>query len=158
MVRDIASVLENGRFSIDKEWLVSTDTKVDSSKLPHWIGQILLKGVETERVRALNSKIIRPYVSSIPCGLVVRIRRSHRRGRGSIPRMGVFFPLFFILLSSFFLIFLCRLSAPVLLEYFNLPSPPISLPMPAHQTRDWPFSPVLSNCMLKSGQPLWRPQ
>ena len=25
----------------------------------------------------------------IPCGLVVRIRRSHRRGRGSIPRMGV---------------------------------------------------------------------
>ena len=24
----------------------------------------------------------------VPCGLVVRIRRSHRRGRGSIPRMG----------------------------------------------------------------------
>ena len=24
----------------------------------------------------------------IPCGLVVRIRRFHRRGRGSIPRMG----------------------------------------------------------------------
>ena len=31
----------------------------------------------------------------VPCGLVVRIRRSHRRGRGSIPRMGGFlFPLF----------------------------------------------------------------
>ena len=29
------------------------------------------------------------HVSSpIPCGLVVRIRRFHRRGRGSIPRMG----------------------------------------------------------------------
>ena len=27
----------------------------------------------------------------IPCGLVARIRRSHRRGRGSIPRTGVFF-------------------------------------------------------------------
>ena len=26
--------------------------------------------------------------SVIPCGLVVRIRRFHRRGRGSIPRMG----------------------------------------------------------------------
>ena len=24
----------------------------------------------------------------LPCGLVVRIRRSHRRGRGSIPRTG----------------------------------------------------------------------
>ena len=27
--------------------------------------------------------------SLIPCGLVARIRRSHRRGRGSIPRTGV---------------------------------------------------------------------
>ena len=37
----------------------------------------------------------------IPCGLVVRIRRSHRRGRGSIPRMGV--PIFFF--SFFFSLF-----------------------------------------------------
>ena len=29
--------------------------------------------------------------SVIPCGLVVRIRRFHRRGRGSIPRMGEIF-------------------------------------------------------------------
>ena len=28
------------------------------------------------------------HLPAIPCGLVVRIRRSHRRGRGSIPRMG----------------------------------------------------------------------
>ena len=27
--------------------------------------------------------------NDIPCGLVVRIRRFHRRGRGSIPRTGV---------------------------------------------------------------------
>ena len=27
----------------------------------------------------------------IPCGLVARIRRFHRRGRGSIPRKGVLF-------------------------------------------------------------------
>ena len=30
----------------------------------------------------------------VPDGLVVRIRRSHRRGRGSIPRLGESFPLF----------------------------------------------------------------
>ena len=29
-----------------------------------------------------------PYIT-IPCGLVARIRRFHRRGRGSIPRKGV---------------------------------------------------------------------
>ena len=28
-------------------------------------------------------------LKDIPCGLVVRIRRFHRRGRGSIPRTGV---------------------------------------------------------------------
>ena len=28
------------------------------------------------------------YTQLIPDGLVVRIRRSHRRGRGSIPRQG----------------------------------------------------------------------
>ena len=28
------------------------------------------------------------HVIMVPCGLVVRIRRSHRRGRGSIPRTG----------------------------------------------------------------------
>ncbi len=26
--------------------------------------------------------------NTLPCGLVVRIQRSHRRGRGSIPRTG----------------------------------------------------------------------
>ncbi len=32
-------------------------------------------------------------ISAFPGGLVVRIRRSHRRGRGSIPRLGIpFFP------------------------------------------------------------------
>ena len=30
------------------------------------------------------------YVVHIPCGLVARIRHSHRRGRGSIPRTGEF--------------------------------------------------------------------
>ena len=31
------------------------------------------------------------HLLDIPCGLVARIRRSHRRGRGSIPRKGVLF-------------------------------------------------------------------
>jgi hypothetical protein len=31
---------------------------------------------------------ITPLYTAIPGGLVVRIRRSHRRGRGSIPRLG----------------------------------------------------------------------
>ena len=34
------------------------------------------------------STIVQVPPSAVPCGLVVRIRRSHRRGRGSIPRMG----------------------------------------------------------------------
>ena len=32
----------------------------------------------------------------VPCGLVARIRRFHRRGRGSIPRMGDFFSFTFL--------------------------------------------------------------
>ena len=32
-----------------------------------------------------------PVSQAIPGGLVVRIRRFHRRGRGSIPRLGVYF-------------------------------------------------------------------
>ena len=35
-----------------------------------------------------NLDLAIPYVT-IPCGLVARIRRFHRRGRGSIPRKGV---------------------------------------------------------------------
>ena len=36
--------------------------------------------------------------SAVPGGLVVRIRRSHRRGRGSIPRLG---SMFFFHLTTF---------------------------------------------------------
>ena len=32
-----------------------------------------------------------PKFLVVPCGLVARIRRSHRRGRGSIPRTGVLY-------------------------------------------------------------------
>ena len=38
-------------------------------------------------------KIIRPLHQTIPGGLVVRIPRFHRGGRGSIPRLGEFFVL-----------------------------------------------------------------
>ena len=57
----------------------------------------------------------------IPCGLVVRIRRSHRRGRGSIPRMGAFF-------FSFSLSFSSLLS--LLLSSFP-PFPPLLPPSPS---------------------------
>ena len=36
-----------------------------------------------------------PGIATFPGGLVVRIRRSHRRGRGSIPRLGTCFSLIF---------------------------------------------------------------
>ena len=41
----------------------------------------------------LNTKSCQFSTGYIPCGLVARIRRFHRRGRGSIPRKGA--PCFF---------------------------------------------------------------
>ena len=35
--------------------------------------------------------LISQSLADLPGGLVVRIRRSHRRGRGSIPRLGITF-------------------------------------------------------------------
>ena len=40
------------------------------------------------------------FQTPIPGGLVVRIRRSHRRGRGSIPRLGMTFFSFLLYLCS----------------------------------------------------------
>ncbi len=37
--------------------------------------------------------------SNVPDGLVVRIRRSHRRGRGSIPRLGGNFYILYIMID-----------------------------------------------------------
>ena len=42
---------------------------------------------------------------SLPGGLVVRIRRSHRRGRGSIPRLGSLFFFYFHLTTFLTLYF-----------------------------------------------------
>ena len=39
-----------------------------------------------QNMRKQNRKLSHSF--AIPCGLVARIRRSHRRGRGSIPRTG----------------------------------------------------------------------
>ena len=49
-VRDISSLLKNGDFTVRKGWFMSRDTQVIPDKLPRWVGQITLKGVETERV------------------------------------------------------------------------------------------------------------
>ena len=43
-----------------------------------------------------STRVMTVSNASVPGGLVVRIRRSHRRGRGSIPRLGsIFSSLFF---------------------------------------------------------------
>ena len=38
---------------VKKGWLMSHETLVKECELPHWMGQITLKGVETERVNIL---------------------------------------------------------------------------------------------------------
>ena len=50
-------------------------------------------------MHALYKHILRIRKQHIPCGLVARIRRSHRRGPGSIPGTGVLF-LFFLFFST----------------------------------------------------------
>ena len=45
-------------------------------------------------VHSLYKHIQHTSVQPIPCGLVARIRRSHRRGPGSIPGTGVILPFF----------------------------------------------------------------
>ena len=44
-------------------------------------------------------------ITNIPRGLVVRIRRSHRRGPGSIPGVGKEGPRFYVLCIPFIIIF-----------------------------------------------------
>ena len=44
-------MMQSGQFVIKKEWLMSESSEVVSGNLPHWMGQITLKGVEVERVR-----------------------------------------------------------------------------------------------------------
>ncbi len=79
-----------------------------------------MAGEEQDTLNSSSSKcisissIVVRFRVSVPCGLVVRIRRSHRRGRGSIPRMGVLF---------FFLLTLCLFFLPSLFHsvpYFLL--------------------------------------
>ena len=66
----------------------------------------------SKKLVGINRVILVVLSCAFPCGLVVRIRRSHRRGRGSIPRMGVQFLFFFF-------------SPPLFL--FSLPFPPFFL-------------------------------
>ena len=78
---------------------------------------------------------MRVVATTVPCGLVVRIRRSHRRGRGSIPRMGAFFLFsFYLFFPSFYLFLQKRIddekAALVSACFTNLCSLPHSLPSP----------------------------
>ena len=54
-----------------------------------WLGSKFLQATcQSTRVRPSSWP---PFSTWLPGGLVVRIRRSHRRGRGSIPRLGSIF-------------------------------------------------------------------
>ncbi len=44
--------MQAGEFVIKKDWIMSENSEVVPDILPHWMGQITLKGVEIERVRA----------------------------------------------------------------------------------------------------------
>ena len=50
---------------------------------------VVIERHELYFMTAFDINIDAKYVQAeLPCGLVARIRRSHRRGRGSIPRTG----------------------------------------------------------------------
>ena len=83
------------------------------------LGKLQKKETEGKQPEGINNKVriklcVWEGFAAIPCGLVVRIRRSHRRGRGSIPRMGVslfFFFFFFSFLNKCTKIVQCRKKA-----------------------------------------------
>lgn len=52
---------------------------------------IVVRNREENRIQPLQLFFLKSQVNQIPNGLVVRIPRSHRGGRGSIPRLGMFF-------------------------------------------------------------------
>ena len=56
----------------------------------HVLSSVCLAGpdVNQDRRHPVYIPDIFRFVEHVPCGLVVRIPRSHRGGRGSIPRMG----------------------------------------------------------------------
>jgi hypothetical protein len=62
---------------------------------------------ENGKKKGLIYYIFIPIFQIIPHGLVVRIRASHARGRGSIPRGGGLFFSFFSFFLSFLSFFLC---------------------------------------------------
>ena len=63
-------------------------------------GPLMHRGTEVPQYQHYHFTIfkhrfrtIQPKLYNFPCGLVVRIRRFHRRGPGSIPGMGITFVL-----------------------------------------------------------------
>ena len=53
LFRSLALLLDQGYLEVDKGWLMSTESNVCLEQLPHWMGQITLKGVVTDRVSTL---------------------------------------------------------------------------------------------------------
>ena len=71
--------------------LLSCTLVSKSKKSNNQFGILSLKIHYFKTVRNLRSDLLVITVSKFPRGLVVRIRRSHRRGPGSIPGVGSFY-------------------------------------------------------------------
>ena len=50
LYRSLALLLDQGYLVVEKGWLMSTESTLNVDQLPHWMGQITLKGVLTDRV------------------------------------------------------------------------------------------------------------
>ena len=77
---------------VKKSWWIKAHYKLINSpilwiiiKLNSWLGQWSNSFTEN---KGQVKELFKELIQQLPGGLVVRIRRSHRRGRGSIPRLG----------------------------------------------------------------------
>lgn len=50
LYRSLALLLDQGYLVVEKGWLMSMQSNLSTDQLPHWMGQITLKGVVTDRV------------------------------------------------------------------------------------------------------------
>ena len=53
LYRSLALLLDQGYLVVEKGWLMSNESTLNVDQLPHWMGQITLKGVVTDRVSVM---------------------------------------------------------------------------------------------------------
>ena len=96
--QNIEIEIKTTRAEKTKNWLLlKIDETFANYEDPVTSGEIYMPVDPQKRCEVLSvccHFVVVPLVQHnlhLPCGLVVRIRRSHRRGRGSIPRTGAMF-------------------------------------------------------------------